>query len=157
MGPRLKLLSNHTSFITPIVYWLSKRANASYTTDAGIVLPASRVHLTRLILVKVKSLILSKNWVWFILRLCQHDDGFMTVGTHIKVHTDERTQVHSARSSLVVTHPSTNRGWSCLTSVNVSFRFFALIATVSHRISIYYIQRLNWRIKWLYKRIRFID
>jgi len=27
-----------------------------------------------------------------------------------KVHTDERTQVHSVRSSLVVTHPSTNRG-----------------------------------------------
>jgi len=29
--------------------------------------------------------------------------------SQIKVHTDERTQVHSAQSSLVVTHPSTNR------------------------------------------------
>ena len=36
----------------------------------------------------------------------------------IKVHTDERTQVHSAQCPLVVTHTSTNRG--NLTSVNES-------------------------------------
>jgi hypothetical protein len=35
-----------------------------------------------------------------------------------RVHTDERTQVHSARPSLAVTHPSTNRGRRALTSVN---------------------------------------
>jgi len=29
--------------------------------------------------------------------------------SQIKVHTDERTQVHSAQSSLAVTHPSTNQ------------------------------------------------
>jgi len=38
----------------------------------------------------------------------------------ILVYTNERTtQVHSARSSLVVTHLSTNRGRRALTSVNV--------------------------------------
>jgi len=54
-----------------------------------------------------------------ILRPCQHDDGYINGRTQIKVHTDERTQVHSARSSLAVAHPSTNRGRCCLTSVNV--------------------------------------
>jgi hypothetical protein len=34
------------------------------------------------------------------------------------VHTDERTQVYGTRSFLVVTHPGTNRGRRCLTSVN---------------------------------------
>jgi len=33
------------------------------------------------------------------------------------VHTDERTQVHSAHSSLTVTHPSANRVRRYLTSV----------------------------------------
>jgi len=42
--------------------------------------------------------------------------------SQIKVHTDERTQVHSAQSSLTVTHPSTNRGRRCITSVNVPLR-----------------------------------
>jgi len=58
--------------------------------------------------------------VWFILRPCQHDDGYIDGRSQIKVHADERTQVHSARSSLTVTHPSTNRGrnvaslqWTC--------------------------------------------
>jgi len=60
--------------------------------------------------------------VWF-------DSFYVRVGTitaiyrdgrsQIKVHTDERTQIHSARYSLTVTHPSTNRGRRCLTSVNV--------------------------------------
>jgi len=36
--------------------------------------------------------------------------------SQIKVHTNERTQVHSARSSLTVTHPSTK----VLTEVNVA-------------------------------------
>jgi len=44
------------------------------------------------------------------LRPCEHDDGYMDDRSQIKVHTDERTQVHSAQSSLVVTHPSTNWG-----------------------------------------------
>jgi len=57
--------------------------------------------------------------VWFILCPCQHDDGYIDGRSQIKVHTDERTQVHSAWSSLTVTHPSTNQGWCCLTSVNV--------------------------------------
>jgi len=37
------------------------------------------------------------------LRPCQHDDGYMDGRSQIKVHTDERTQVHSAQSSLAVT------------------------------------------------------
>ena len=43
------------------------------------------------------------------LRPCQHDNGYMDGRSQIKVHTDERTQVHSAQSSLAVTHPGTNR------------------------------------------------
>jgi len=39
--------------------------------------------------------------------------------SQIKVHTDERTHVHTAHSTLVITHPSTNRGSRALTSVNV--------------------------------------
>jgi len=39
--------------------------------------------------------------------------------SQIKVHTDERTQAHGAQCSQVVTHPRTNRGRSCLTSVIV--------------------------------------
>jgi len=37
--------------------------------------------------------------VCFILRPCQHDDGYIDVRSQIKVHTDERTQVHSAHPS----------------------------------------------------------
>jgi len=37
-------------------------------------------------------------------------DSYVDGQSQIKVHTDERTQVHSARSSLVVTHPRTDRG-----------------------------------------------
>jgi len=59
-----------------------------------------------------------KALVWFILRSCQHVDGYVD-GRSQMVHTDERTQVHTARSSLAVTHPSTNRGRRCLTSMNV--------------------------------------
>jgi len=43
------------------------------------------------------------------LRPCQHDNGYMDGRSQIKVHNDERTQVHSAQSSVAVTHPSTNR------------------------------------------------
>jgi hypothetical protein len=38
--------------------------------------------------------------------------------SQFKVHTDERTQVHSTRLFLAVTHPSINRGRRALTSVN---------------------------------------
>jgi len=56
---------------------------------------------------------------------CQHNKGYISCRWQIKVHTDERTQVYSARSSLVVTHPSTNRAWRYLTSVTEQ----ALVAT----------------------------
>jgi len=39
---------------------------------------------------------------------CQQDNDRIDGRSQIKVHTDERTQVHSARSSLLVTHPSSN-------------------------------------------------
>jgi len=55
--------------------------------------------------------------VWFILRPCQHDNGYIDGRSQIKVHTDERTQVHSAQPSLAVTHPGTNRTRRYLTSV----------------------------------------
>jgi hypothetical protein len=37
------------------------------------------------------------------LRPCQHYNGYMDGRSQIKVRTDERTQVHSAQSSLAVT------------------------------------------------------
>jgi len=43
--------------------------------------------------------------------------AFMDGRSQIKVHTDERAEVHGARSFLVVTHPSTNRGRHALTSL----------------------------------------
>jgi len=52
--------------------------------------------------------------VWFILRPCQHDNGYIDGRSQIKVHTDERTQVHSAQP---FTHPGTNRARRYLTSV----------------------------------------
>jgi len=60
-----------------------------------------------------------RNWL-FDLRPCQHDNGYMDGRSQIKVHTYERTQVHSAQSSLVVTHPSTNRARRYLTSATES-------------------------------------
>jgi len=50
------------------------------------------------------------------LRPCQHDNGYMDDRSQIKVHTDERTQIYGPQSSLAVTHPSTNRTCSYLTS-----------------------------------------
>jgi len=47
----------------------------------------------------------------FVLCPCQHDNGYVDKRSQIlQVHADERTQIYSARSSLVVTNPSTNRG-----------------------------------------------
>jgi len=58
---------------------------------------------------------------WLIdLRPCQRDDSYMDCRSPIKVHTDKWTQVHSAQSSLVVTHPRTNRARRYLTSVTGS-------------------------------------
>ena len=62
---------------------------------------------------------IAEQFVCFILRPCQHDDGYIDGRSQFQVHTDERTQAYSAQSSLVVSHPSTNRGRRCLTSVNV--------------------------------------
>jgi len=63
------------------------------------------------------------------LRSCQYDNGHMDVRSHIKVHTDERTQVHSAQSSLVVTHPSTNRARRYLLNFSDQVTEQALVAT----------------------------
>jgi len=48
--------------------------------------------------------------------------------SQIQVHTDEWTQVHSARSSLVVTHQSTNQGLSFSERATE----LALVATRNH-------------------------
>jgi len=61
--------------------------------------------------------LLRRLLVWFILRPCQHDNGYIDGRSQIKVHTDERTQVHSTQPSLAVTHPGTNRARRYLTSV----------------------------------------
>ena len=54
------------------------------------------------------------------LRPCQHDNGYMDGRSQIKVHTNERTHVHSAQSFLAVTHPGTKRARRYLTSVTES-------------------------------------
>jgi len=46
------------------------------------------------------------GWIKFSRR--KHDNIYLEIRSQIYVHTDERTQIRSARSSLVVTHPSTN-------------------------------------------------
>jgi len=50
----------------------------------------------------------SQSLIWFIFSPRQHDNDWIDDRSQIQGHTDERTQVHGARSSLVVTHPSTN-------------------------------------------------
>jgi len=72
------------------------------------------------------------TYFWFILRPCQHDNDYLNGRSQIKVHTDERTQVHSARSSLMVTHPSTNQGRRCLINFSEHANELALVATVTH-------------------------
>jgi len=47
------------------------------------------------------------------------DDGYIDGLSQIQIHSDKRTQVHGAQSSLVVTHPSTNQGRSASTAVKV--------------------------------------
>jgi len=60
------------------------------------------------------------DWLidWFTSVSARH--GYMDGRSQIKVHTDERTQVYSAQSSLVVNHPSTNRAWRYSTSLTES-------------------------------------
>jgi len=90
--------------------------SSTHVTHGDMVTSSTRYHATE-----------QYKLVWFILRPqvspWWHDDGYIDGWSHFKVHTDERTQVHSARSSLVVTHPSTNR------VLNFSER--ALVVTVS--------------------------
>jgi len=54
------------------------------------------------------------------LRPCQYDNGYMDNRSQIEVHTDERTQVHSAQSYLAVTHPSIKWARRYSTSVTES-------------------------------------
>jgi len=61
-------------------------------------------------------LLIVKTSSW-CLRPCQHDNDYMDGRSQNKVHTDERTQVHSTQSSLAVTHQSTNRARRYLSSV----------------------------------------
>jgi len=56
---------------------------------------------------------------WFTSVSARYN-GYTDCRSPIKVHADERTRVHSAQSSLVVTHPSTNRARRYLTSVTES-------------------------------------
>jgi hypothetical protein len=43
-----------------------------------------------------------------------------------------RTEVHGARSFLVVTHPSTNRDRRDLTSVNEPLSYYIALVTTAH-------------------------
>jgi len=86
--------------------------------------PAQTASLSAEMLIYSSMLLPHKNTlVWFILRPCQHDDGYLDGRSQINVHTDERTQVNSDLSSLTVTWPSANQGQCCLTSVNVPLNF----------------------------------
>jgi len=54
------------------------------------------------------------------LRPRQRDNGYVDGRSQNKVYTAKRTQVHSAQSSLAVTHPISNRARRYLTSVTES-------------------------------------
>jgi len=61
-----------------------------------------------------------------------------------EVHSDELTQVHSTQSSLVVvTHPSTNRGWYALTSVNVPLSKLVTTASLHQVIPLGFIRQVT--------------
>jgi len=104
------------------VVWAGPRTTTVRTHTSHVITIASDVMRTRLI----------------DLRPCQHDDGYLDGRAQIKVHTDEWTRVHSAQSSLVVTHPSTNRARRYLTSVteSPSKLWSPLRTSVHHRIMI---------------------
>jgi hypothetical protein len=60
-------------------------------------------HRTRVDPIAIMVYIEMSGLVWFglfDLRPCQRDNGYLDGRSQIKVHTDERTQVHSAQSSL---------------------------------------------------------
>jgi len=76
--------------------------------------------------------VFSQAFILFILRPYQHDDGYIDGRSQqMKVHNDERTRVHSARSSLTVTHPSTNRR-STLLNIGERATELTLVVAVSH-------------------------
>jgi len=74
------------------------------------------------------------SWLvgWFILRPCQHDNGYTADQSQISVHVDEWTKVHCARFFLVVTHPNTNEfdlpqlHWACY-SACLGHHFISLV------------------------------
>jgi len=65
---------------------------------------------------------------WFT-SVSQHDNGYMDGRLQMKIHTDERTLVHSAQLSLAVTHPSTNRARRYLINFSDRVAEQALVAT----------------------------
>jgi len=74
--------------------------------------------------------------VWFILRPCQHDDGYIDGRSQIKVHTDERTQVHSARASVFPDgHPSKYLPRSTLLNFSERATELALVAKMNQGVN----------------------
>jgi len=61
--------------------------------------------------------------VWFILRPCQHDDGYIDGRSQIKVHTDERTQVHSAQHRSTISIKSAMLESYSINSPPLTFHF----------------------------------
>jgi len=106
-----------------VVCWCSSSCSNSYFSCTCLMIDLLSVtqHLS-LQLHMQRSLTLAPADVCRMidLRPCQHDNGYINGRSQIKVHTDERTQVHNAQSSLAVTHPSTNRARRYLTSVTES-------------------------------------
>jgi len=104
----------------------------------GIDLPNARLVealLPLLLLVQVFGL------VWFILRPCQHDNGYIDGRSQIKVHTDERTQVHSA---LVNGHRKlvevllSHYYWPGSVSIQIARLFVRSISTL------YWLRLMHW-------------
>jgi len=61
---------------------------------------------------------------WYLVSHSYNVTQEVISGLHYHVlYTNERTQVHSAQSSLVVTHPSTNRGRRAVTPVIVPLSY----------------------------------
>jgi len=114
----IQILTIHYILLTTVyMLYATLYSNTHYTLHTTVY----TLHYIHILTIHYTLLTTVYTTVFFVffLRPCQHDTGYMAGRSQIKVHTDKRTQVHSTRSSLTVTHPSTNRGQRCLTSVNV--------------------------------------
>jgi len=123
---------HHSSLFRLVLWSILNRLTLAYSWDVN-----NSVNYVRGMMIHVETS--EKNdaqWnergfglVWFIVRPWQHDIGYIRSITDLSPHR-RTTQFRRVRSSLVVIHPSTNRGRRASTSLNVPAEL-ALVATAS--------------------------